>query len=290
MAATAVLTGALTVVLAVASMVFLGVVFGIGLSMAARKFAVHEDERLQRALSVLPGVNCGGCGFAGCHSYAEAVVQGEKVSLCTVGGPDVARALAEMMGVEVGEMVRLRAVVHCKGGTDKCSDRFIYVGEDDCRAAHLASGGPKACAYGCLGLSSCAKACPFGAITMSQTRLPVVDADKCIACGICVRTCPRDLISLLAVDYKVYLGCSSHDRGKDVKDICSTGCISCGLCVKNDPFQATQLVNNLPVLDFEKAGGDFRKGAEVCPTNAFVVEEGVLAAAAPAAEQEAQTA
>jgi formate hydrogenlyase subunit 6/NADH:ubiquinone oxidoreductase subunit I len=87
-----------------------------------------------------------------------------------------------------------------------------------------------------------------------------------------VATCPRDLISLLAVEHRMYLGCSSRDRGKAVKDVCSAGCIACGLCARKDPNEAIVLEDNLPVLDHEKAGGDFSVGAEVCPMDCFVVE------------------
>jgi ferredoxin len=177
------------------------------------------------------------------------------------------------MGVEIETGgAKLRAVVHCQGGTSRCGDRFRYVGEQDCRAANITAGGPKKCTYGCLGFGTCAEACPFGAITMSAERLPVIDPDKCTACGICVRTCPRALISLIPADAPVYLGCSVRDRGKAVRDTCSVGCIACGLCARKDPNQAIEMVDNLPVLDFEKSGGDFYAAAEVCPQNCFVVE------------------
>lgn len=263
----------LTVLVSFVSMLVLGVLFALGLVAAARTFHVVEDPRIQPAIAALPGINCGNCGYAGCRSYAEAVVGGEEVTLCTAGGPEVARMLAELMGVEIEDQVRLRAVLHCRGGTDKCADTFQYVGEQDCRAAHITAGGPKACIYGCLGFGTCAEACSYGAITMSEDRLPVIDPDKCIACGLCVRTCPRHLISLIPAHCKVYLGCSSHYRGKSVKAVCPVGCIGCGLCAKKDPNGAIEMVENLPVLDFEKAGGDFHTAAEVCPTHSYVVEQ-----------------
>jgi Na+-translocating ferredoxin:NAD+ oxidoreductase RNF subunit RnfB len=267
-----------TILWAIGSMAALGLLFGVGLVLAARKFRPREDARIGKALGHLPGVNCAACGYAGCHSYAEALAAGEKVTLCAAGGPDVASALADVMGVEVGEVRRQRAVLHCQGGTRRCGDRFEYVGLEDCRAAHIISGGPKACTYGCLGMGSCARACPFGAISMSEERLPTIDAAKCTGCGTCVRTCPRNLLGLLPVEYKVYLGCASHDKGEAVKDVCSVGCIACGLCAKNEPRYAIQLMGNLPVLDYAKAQGDFRKAAEACPMNCFVIEEGEGAA------------
>ncbi len=270
------------VMTAAVSMAVLGVLFGIGLVLAAVAFRTDEDPRQEQVLQALPGINCGACGYAGCRGYAEAVCGGEDVNLCLPGGQDIARHLADIMGVEIEEIVRKRAVVHCQGGTERCPDRFQYHGEADCRAAHLTSGGPKSCVYGCLGFGSCAQACPFDAITMNEQRLPVVDPEKCTACGICVETCPRDLISLLPMPFKIYLGCSSHDRGKAVKDICEVGCIACSLCAKKDPHEAIVMKDQLPVLDHQEADGDFSVAAEVCPMNCFVIEGEPAREATPA--------
>jgi len=262
------------VLVAIMAMTVLGVGFGLFLALASRAFAIEEDPRVEPIENVLPGVNCGACGYAGCHSYAEAVVEGEKVGLCTVGGQEVAELIAEIMGVESsGTAARRRAVVHCQGGVSNCGDRAEYMGRQDCRAAHITGGGPKACIYGCLGLGTCAEVCPFDAIAMSRERLPVIDPGKCTACGICVRTCPRDLISLLSVDYKAYLGCSSQDAGKAVKSVCKVGCIACRICVKKDPHGAIEMKGNLPAVDYEKCGGDLSVAADVCPANCYVVEK-----------------
>jgi len=207
------------VVTAVVAMVVLGLLFGVCLALASKAFALRTDPRIEQVLDVLPAANCGACTYGGCRAYAEAIVDGEKVSLCPVGGEEVALAVAEIMGVEVDAVARKRAVVHCQGGTSQCAMHADYEGEQDCRAAHLTSGGPKACAYGCLGLGTCAEACPFDAITMSEERLPVIDPEKCTACGMCVQVCPRGLISLLDAQYKTYLGCSSRGKGKSVKAI-----------------------------------------------------------------------
>ncbi len=259
-------------------MVALGLLLGAGLVLAARKLRLNEDARVGQALAELPGVNCAACGYAGCQAYAESLSRGEKVTLCAAGGPAVARALAGVMGVEAAPVRRLRAVLHCQGGTDRCGARFAYVGLPDCRAAQIMSGGPKACVYGCLRMGACARACPFGAITMSAVGLPTIDASKCTGCGTCVRTCPRGVLGLLPADRKVYLGCSSHDKGKAVKDVCSAGCVACGLCAKAAPHQAIRMADNLPLLDDSAADDHLRKGADVCPVGCFVVE-GELAVA-----------
>lgn len=259
---------------AITGMIVLGLMFGVGLAIASRAFQTQEDERTERVIEALPGANCGACGYGGCRAYAEAVVEGEKVTLCTAGGPEVCQAIAQIMDVEAdGPGVKKRAVVHCQGGTQNCELRCDYTGPQDCRAADLLSGGPKACQYGCLGFGTCADACPYGAITMSEQRLPVIDAEKCTACGICVEICPRDLISLLNVEYKTYLGCSSPEKGKDVKNVCSVGCISCRLCEKKDPNDAIKMEAGLPQLDYEKAEGDFSVAVEVCPMNSYVSED-----------------
>jgi len=257
---------------ALGAMLGLGAVFGVVLATASRYLTAAEDPRLSSIVEALPGANCGACGYAGCRAYAEAVVEGEKVGLCTVGGQEVAETLADIMDVEVEDMGDRRAVVHCQGDRDKCPPRADYDGIQDCRAAHVVSGGPKACLYGCLGLGSCADACPFDAITMGEDRLPHIDPDACTACGVCVRTCPRDLISLLNKKYTTYLGCSSHDSGKDVKSICDVGCIACGICEKKDPHEAIRMQDDLPELDHEAADGDFGEPADACPMDCFVVE------------------
>jgi len=281
----------MTIVLtAVIAMVVLGILFGVGLALASKAFAVQTDERIEEILDVLPGANCGACGYGGCRAYAEAVVDGEKVSLCTAGAQEAADMIAEIMGVEAETAAPRRAVVHCQGGISNCERRADYEGEQDCRAAHITSGGPKACVYGCLGFGTCADACPFGAITMSEQRLPVIDPDKCTACGVCVRVCPRDLISLLDMRYKIYLGCSSRDSGKAVKSVCSVGCITCGACAKKDPNGAVTMEGALPMLDYEKAGGDFTVAAEVCPMNSYVLEAQPEPVAAAASQQQAQEA
>ncbi len=251
----------------------LAVLFGLGLAFASGVCAVDTDPRVEEINETLPQVNCGACGYQGCSSYAEAVVAGEAPpNKCIPGGPDVAAKVASIMGVEVEETAPVRAVLHCQGGREECGQRFEYSGVKDCQAAALIQGGPKACPYGCLGFGNCARVCPVSAITMGDNGLPVIDPHRCIGCGKCVKECPRGLISLLPVDCTVYIGCSSRDKGKQVKSICSKGCIACQLCVKKTESGAISMEDNLPVIDYEK-GRDFDEAIAKCPQKCFVVQE-----------------
>lgn len=248
----------------------LGVAFGVGLALASRIFHVDIDPRIEGISDKLPGANCGACGFAGCAAYAEKVAQGAAIDLCIPGGSETTHAVAHVMGMEAGDARQaVRAAVLCQGGTDKCASRFVYDGIEDCRAAQLLQGGPKACEYGCLGFGTCVAACPFDAITLGEDRLPVIRWDKCIGCGACLKACPRDLIKLVPETIQTYVACSSQDKGKAVKTVCQVGCISCWLCVKFSSEGAVEKDGNLPRLTYCE-GADYAKAIEKCPMNCFV--------------------
>jgi electron transport complex protein RnfB len=238
----------------VAFMGGVGAVFGLGLAYAAKKFAVKTDPKVEAVREVLPGANCGACGFAGCQGYAEAVVKDPDLSpaLCAPGKADVAALVAKITGKVAPEVVPTVATVFCRGGECKASRRFKYDGVKDCRAAILVSGGDKTCQYGCLGYGTCAKACPFEAIKMGPENLPVIDREKCTACGVCVAACPKSIIHLAPAHKKVHILCSSHDKGPVVKKACEIGCIGCGLCAKGCPEGAITMDNNLAIMDYAK--------------------------------------
>ena len=220
----------------------LGLLAGLGLGAASKKFAVEVDPRVEAILEALPGANCGGCGFPGCSGMAEAMARGDAgITGCPVSAPEAVKAIAEILGVEAETREPLVARVLCAGGRGKAAEKFRYHGVEDCRAAALVAGGSKACSYGCLGLGTCARSCPFGAITMGPQGLPVIDEDRCTSCGNCVAACPKQIIRLLPLNQRVTVRCSSHDKGAAVKKKCTAGCIGCGLCKKACPFDAIEM-------------------------------------------------
>ena len=256
----------------IASLIFLGAVgllLGLGLSIAHRKLAVPMDPRQKAVLDALPSVNCGACGMPGCSGYAEGIVrENMPVNKCTVGGSETAQAIARIMGVEASESVAQRAYVLCQGDRETCLARFEYKGIETCPAAHLIASGHKACTYGCLGLGSCVEVCPFDAITMGDNGLPIVDRDLCTACGKCVATCPRNIIKILPDGIPVIALCSNRDRGGSIRKLCKLGCTGCSACVKACPEDAIVMENNLPIIDYDKCTAC---GAcvEKCPTGAM---------------------
>jgi len=250
----------------------MGAIFGLALALAAKKFAVEQDPRQEMIVEVLPGANCGGCGFPGCSGLAAAIVAGKApVDACPVGGSTVAAKVAAIMGVEAGAAKERKvARVLCQGGTGQCGVRFVYDGFADCKAAQLVGGGAKACAYGCLGMGSCVAACSFDALHMGPDGLPVVDEEACTSCGRCVAACPRGIIQLVPESQSVTVLCRSYARGADVRKTCKVGCIGCGLCVKACPNGAITMDNNLAVIDPAKCDA-CGKCVEKCPTKSIVM-------------------
>ena len=251
----------------------LSLIFGIILALAFKKLAVKMSEVELKIRELLPGANCGACGFPGCDAYAHALAEksGEyPPNLCTVGGPDTAKKIGELLGVKVEEMEPMISVLRCKGGREESAEKFDYIGPGDCRSNYILLGGNKACNYGCLGGGHCASVCPFGAIKMGDNHLPIIDPDRCTGCGICVKECPRQVLELIPRSQLIYLACKSLDKGKDVKQVCKVGCIGCTLCVKSCPYEgAIEMVGNLPQMNYEKCtscGICFHK----CPTKSFI--------------------
>ena len=253
----------------------LGLLFGVGLAVASRIFFVKRDPRVEEVEGVLPGVNCGACGAPGCSGFAEGVVGGKyPANGCTVGGIAVAAEVSKIMGAEAGEFISKLAVVRCRGDRDNCTERALYQGLMDCKAATLIDNGAKGCEYGCLGLGTCVNACPFDAIQMDDNGLPVVNEALCVGCGECVRVCPRGIMAMMPWNQKVFIACVSQDFGKAVKSVCKVGCIGCSICA-NPKTTADEIITmdgKLPVIHYEKINEpwqDLEKAVNKCPTKSF---------------------
>ena len=241
------------IIIAVATVGGVGLLISIFLSVFGNIFKVEVDEREQAVLEVLPGNNCGGCGYAGCANLAEAIAKGEApANACPVGGAPVAEKVAEIMGLDAGAGTKMVAYVKCAGTCDKTTTNYAYSGVNDCVMAKNVPGmGPKACDYGCMGYGSCVKACQFGAISIVD-GIAVVDKDKCTSCGQCIKTCPNGIIELIPYDSQLVVSCSSKDRGPVVMKACKTGCIGCGICAKNCPSGAITVTDNVAHIDQDK--------------------------------------
>ena len=252
----------------------LGILAAVVLYFVAQKFKVEEDPRIDEVEKMLPGANCGGCGFAGCRGMADALVKNDDISalFCPVGGGDTMKGIAAYLGKAAAEKQPEVATVRCGGTCEKRPRTNDYNGVRSCAVASSLYVGETACAYGCLGYGDCVAACAFDAIHINpETGIAEVDAEKCTACGACVKACPKKIIELRKKWPKgraVYVGCVSKDKGAVVMKACKAGCIGCGKCEKVCAFGAITIENNLAYIDSQKCKL-CRKCVNECPTGAI---------------------
>ncbi|MBU1998190.1 MAG: RnfABCDGE type electron transport complex subunit B [Candidatus Omnitrophota bacterium] len=248
----------------------LGLIFGLGLALASKKLAVKVDPKLDKIHNLLPGTNCGACGEAGCFGFAEAVFTGKsKIDACRSSSDETKERIAEVLGRKLIKDIKKIAVLHCNGG-NRVKNKFVYDGIAECRAVNLTLGGQKECFFGCLGFDTCARICPFNAISMGKDGLPLVDKERCRACNKCVKACPKKLFSLIPQAALVYVACLSHDSGKDTQTACPVGCIACGLCQKACKFDAIHIIDNLAIIDYNKCTS-CKACVSVCPRKCILV-------------------
>ncbi len=251
-------------------MTAVGLIGSLLLLFASRKFAIGEDERLTYLVSILPGVNCGSCGYAGCEQYAKAMIAGAAPNACTPGGPRVADDLAAFLGVESMGVVQKEAFVACKGSAKYIDPKLDFQGMRSCRVLNTTFYSSLSCPFGCIGFGDCQEVCAFDAIRF-EDGIAIIDTAACTGCGACVKICPRHVIKLVSQDEIPSIAtvtCMNTMNGKKTREVCAIGCIGCMKCKKVCAFDAITVENNLAVIDDSKCTG-CNSCIEACPTNSI---------------------
>ena len=257
------------ILIAVIVVTGIGAVAAVVLVAASKLMYVPAHEMAEDINDILPGVNCGGCGYAGCHDYALAIARGvAEVNLCVPGKDDVSRKISDLMGVEYADVAEMVAVVACHGNYDNTENKYIYSGIKSCAATNMYHQGRSICPWGCIGYGDCVAVCPYGAISI-MNGVAQTDFSRCTGCGACVRKCPKTLIKLVPRTSKALVICGNHDRGAITRKLCSGGCIGCGKCVRICLNEAISVVDNCALVDFEKCVSCGMCVAE-CPVGAIV--------------------
>jgi len=253
-----------TIIIAVISVAVMGMVCSALLAIASKVMYVKVDERIAAIRACLPGANCGACGYSGCEGYAAALVEGKvAANQCPPGGDTVMRQISDILGIGAGEgVVKKVAVVHCLGDNNVTRDKMDYIGIETCFAAKQLYGGQGGCTFGCLGFGDCAPVCPDGAVCL-ENGLARIDARKCGGCGLCVKACPAEVISMLPASAAVTVLCKNTEKGAKLKGKCSKGCIGCTKCFDECPNHAIIVSESLAVIDCSKCD-NCGKCIEVC--------------------------
>lgn len=264
----------------------IGLAAALMLTLASKFFYVQEDPKIAAVNEALPGANCGGCGFAGCEGYAQAVVTNPSIAanLCCVGGTETAAKVGTLTGKSVGDAEPSVAFRRCQKNEGQVASRYFYDGMDTCSAAARLNNGTAACSYACLGYGDCVRACPFNALVL-RDGLPWVLTINCTSCGNCAKVCPRGIMTIIPRRSRVAVFCSTKDKLKEVSDVCQVGCIKCARCIKACPAKAVSLKNNRIEIDHAKCleyGPECGEACvescprkilrRICPTTASVEE------------------
>ena len=249
----------------------LGTTLASVLAFANRKLYVYEDPRIDALEQMLPRTNCGACGTAGCRAFAEALITDKIVPAeCTVCTDAERQAIADYLGIAVGEAEKRVARLACAGGNHVAWNRAHYDGLATCRAASLVAGGGKGCVWGCLGLGDCQDVCDYAAILMDPHGLPSVIDDRCTACGDCVDVCPKHLFSIHPVSHHLWVACTNQDATDAARAVCEVVCDGCGRCAVDAAPGLIEIRNNLAIVDYASNRLAARDAIERCPTGAIV--------------------
>lgn len=260
----------LSIIIGIVLLVILGFVSGIGLAFVSVFFEVKPDEKLNKIISVLPGINCGACGFPGCSGYADNLVnKNAEINLCSPGGHDVMEKIAAILGKKSIAKLQLVAKVFCLGDDAIALKDYEFNGEEDCSTVSSFFGGERACKYGCVSLGNCIRVCPVNAIKRDEYNRVWINADECIGCERCVGVCPKNVIKMVPKDGGYFVACSSHDNGKFVKHVCKKGCIACKICEKASGIDRIKVEDNLAEVNYD-SDNDLYPAAQKCPSHVIV--------------------
>jgi len=266
-----------------------GLVFAILIALANRKLKVWEDPRIDLVAGMLPNANCGACGVPGCRAFAEKLVAGEvQPAGCNVANADARDAIAAYLGVDAGSAVKTVARMLCAGGTHVAAQQAEYRGFGTCAAAAAVAGGGKGCAWGCLGLADCVRACTFDAMAMNADGIPVVDIEQCTACGDCVDACPKGLLAIMPLDRKLLVQCRNLIAGDGVLEDCKVACTTCGKCVMDAAPGLISIASGVAVVDDGLNDLADAHAIDRCPTGAIVWLTGAQFAPAAATQRDTQ--
>jgi len=256
---------------------FTALFFAVVIFFVDYKFKVEENPLIEEVTAILPGANCGACGFPGCKGFAEALVnKTNNNKMCPVANKETVEQIGKLLGAELSAGNKTVALVRCNGHKDNSKTYIEYQGISSCAFLNTVTTGLNDCRFSCLRQGDCVEVCQFNAIKLDPiTSIPVVDNHLCTGCGMCASTCPRNIISMITpadIDNIVYVSCSSKDRGNIAKAACNVACIGCGKCVKTCKFDAITLADNLATINNEKCTMCY-DCVNVCPTGAILIKK-----------------